>query len=163
MMEALVMVVMTWSLVPIACGQAEPVLSAPSAAAGNPAQSLSEDVYTNTLVVTAGILLLAFGVACLELRGLQRKREEEAVQLETQIGDALLRDRILARLPIAPTVYIPLRRRAGATVELHGQVPTVELRQAALSVADRETSRFLNAYRIQDHIQIRTRVGAPAA
>jgi hypothetical protein len=129
----------------------------------NPGLSLSDDVYTMALLILAGILVLGLGVACLELWDLQRKRDDEAVQLQAQIGDALLRDRRLARFPVAPTVHIPMRRRATATIELHGQVPTTELRQSVLRVAEQEATRILQAYRIQDHITVEATVGAQAA
>ncbi len=149
----------------IVWAQAATAPGAPAAAPAveNPGLSLSDDVYTMALLILAGILVLGLGVACLELWDLQRKRDDEAVQLQAQIGDALLRDRTLARFPVAPTVHIPMRRRATATIELHGQVPTTELRQTVLRVAEQEAARILQAFRIQDHITVDATVSAHAA
>lgn len=115
------------------------------------------------LVVFLGIAVVGLVAGLAKAIDLKRKREDEAVHLQSQISDALLRDRTLASLPVTATVHIPLWQRAPATVEMHGQVPTGEFREAVLHVADREAVRLLIPHEVQDRLSIVPSVSARAA
>jgi hypothetical protein len=103
------------------------------------------------LFAIAAIVIIAAIAKTIDMK---RKREDEAVHLQAQIADALLRDRMLASLPATANVHIPMFHRKPAIVELHGQVPTVELRQAVVHVADQEAAKLLSDYRLQDSIAV---------
>ncbi len=115
------------------------------------------------LIMLLGIAVVGLVAVLAKAIDLKHKREDEAVQLQAQISDALLRDRTLASLLVTATVHIPLWRRSPATVEMHGRVPTGEFRQAVLHVADQEAARRLAAYEIQDRLSIVPSVSARAA
>ncbi len=101
-----------------------------------------------------GIAALVVVVAIAKAIDLKRRREDEAVHLQAQISDALLRDRMLASLAVTPSVHISIWRGAPGTVEMHGQVPTGELRQAVLHVAAQEAARLVAGYEIQNRIAV---------
>jgi hypothetical protein len=111
-------------------------------------------------LATAAIVII---VAIAKTIDLKHKREEEAVLLQTQISDVLMRDRTLARFPVTPTVHIPIWWRAPATIEMHGQVPTGEFRQAVLHVATQESARVLAAFSVQDRMAVVPSAGTRAA
>ena len=116
------------------------------------------------IVFTLGIAVLVLVVVVVAdaIDG-RPKREDDAVRLQAQISDALLHDRTLASLPVAPTVHIPLWWRSPPRVEMGGQVPTAELREAVLHVAEQEASRILEVYHLHDRIVVVPSVGARAA
>jgi len=113
------------------------------------------------MLLSLAVLVLLVGIV--KAIDLKRQGEDRAVVLQAQIADALLRDRALVNLPVAATVHVPLWRRTPATVEMHGQVPTSDLRQAVLRVAAQEAERLLTAYHIQDRIAVVPLAGARAA
>ena len=121
------------------------------------------DGITEAFVAFAGLLALGLLIAGVKILDRKRKREEEAVYVQSEISDALLRDRMLAILPVAATAHVPIWGRSPATIEIHGQVPTVELREAVLRVAEHEASRFLSAYQIQDGLVVASPMGVRAA
>jgi len=101
-------------------------------------------------------LFVIVGVA-VKLVDLKRKRESEAVHLQAQISDALLREASLFGLPITPSAHVPFWRGTPATVEVAGQVPTPELHRAVMRVVQDE------ALRIRSDVQIVDRIGVAAA
>jgi len=108
------------------------------------------------VVVVAG-LLVVIGLA-VKLFDLKRKRESEAVQLQAQLSDALLREPPLAGMPLTPTVHVPMWRGTPATIEVTGQVPRPELKDIALRLVRDEATRIRSDVEIVDHLSI-----APAA
>src|SRR3989441_11211962 len=60
-------------------------------------------------------LLVIIGVV-VKVFDLKQKRESEAVQLQAQLSDALLREPSLAGLPLTPPVHAPMRQGTPATV-----------------------------------------------
>lgn len=101
-------------------------------------------------------LFVIVGVA-VKLVDLKRKRESEAVHLQAQISDALLRDASLFGLPITPSAHVPFWRGTPATVEVAGQVPAPEVHAAVMRVVREE------ALRIRSDVQIVDRIGVAAA
>lgn len=107
---------------------------------------------TGTLAVVAVVagLLIVVGIG-VKMFDLKRKREAEAVQLQAQLSDALLREGGLA---ITPTAHIPLWAGGPVTVELSGPAPSSpEGREAALQLVESEAARIRPDVRVVDRIQ----------
>ena len=99
------------------------------------------------------ISVLILGVL-VKIWDLKRKRENEAVIVQSQISDALLREPALFSLAITPTARVPLWRGSPVTVEVAGQVPSDDLREAALRTIEREASRLRSDLRIESRIGV---------
>jgi predicted outer membrane lipoprotein len=113
--------------------------------------------------ILLGVAALAIIAAIAKTVDMRRKREDDAVHLQAQIADALLRDRMLASLPVIAAVHIPIWRKNPAIVKMQGQVPTAELRQAVLHVAAQETAKLLESYHLEDSITVVQTTAARAA
>jgi len=116
--------------------------------AGGPTMALVIGVIV-TLLVILGVLV--------KMWDLTRKRESEAVIVQSQISDALLQEPALFSLAITPTAHVPLWKGSPVTVEVAGQVPSDDLRQAALRVIEREASR------LRSDVQVESRIGVVPA
>lgn len=103
------------------------------------------------LVILAVLVLLGAGVKLYDLR---RKRESEAVQLQAQISDALLREQLLFGVPIMATARAPLWRRSPATIEVAGQVPSPQVRETALRIVRAEAGRIRPDFQIEDRLAV---------
>ena len=105
-------------------------------------------------VAAALIVLLAAMILVAKVYDLSRKREEQADSLEARISNSLLADPLLARLPVVPTVRIPLWRGRPVIIAMTGSVPRSQLRHAALEMALREVGRSARTYRLEDRILV---------
>jgi hypothetical protein len=105
--------------------------------------------------VILGLLVLV-GVA-VKLYDRKRKRDAEAVHLQAQVSDALMRDAGLAGLLLTPTAYI---RGGKAVVEITGEVPDDITRETALRIARAEAARVRPDVQIVDKISVRSRQAA---
>jgi hypothetical protein len=105
------------------------------------------------VVAFIGALLVILGVI-VKLLDLRRKRENEAVVVQAQISDAVLRDPALFSLPITPTAHVPLWKGSPVTVEVAGQVPSDELKETALRVVEREATHLRPDVRIEDRVGV---------
>jgi hypothetical protein len=85
---------------------------------------------TILLIVAAGLLLL-FGLVA-KILDLRLQRDGEVVAVKGVISDALGGDPELFELPLTATVRVPLWRGSPVTIRVFGQVPSGELKQAAL-------------------------------
>ncbi len=130
-----------------------PATAAPSASGGSSALAFLG-------VIIALLLIIAFLARWSTLRG---RRETEAVQLEAQIADALLRERALINLGVLPKVHVPFWSGSPATVEMSGHVPSPELREAVLRVAEHEATRIRPDVRVYDRIAVTASQEAKAA
>jgi hypothetical protein len=117
-----------------------------------PARVVSEDPVTAILIASVAIVLI-IGVLgrVLELRD---KRAAEAVAVQGEIADALLRDPALLGVSLTPTARVPLWRGAPVTVKVAGKVPSRELRTVALRAAERGAAELLVRVRIKSRIAI---------
>jgi hypothetical protein len=106
-------------------------------------------------LVVIGLLLLV-GVA-VKLYDRKRKRDAEAVHLQAQVSDALMRDAGLAGLLLTPTASI---RRGEAEVEISGEVPDSTAREQALRTAREEAARVRPDVKIVDKIYVRGAIAA---
>jgi hypothetical protein len=111
-------------------------------------------------LVMAVILILAITGKLLDLK---HKREDEATLLQARISDALLRDQRLSTLLVTSTASVPIWRRSPVTVRVSGQVPTPEVRQAVLRLAEQEATRMRPNFRIDDRMVIVPSMASRAA
>jgi hypothetical protein len=105
--------------------------------------------------IMASILVLGLLVvvgALVKLFDLRRKREAEAVHLQAQISDALLRDPNLFGLPITPTAHAPLWSGTPVTVEITGEVSSPAVRESVLRIAWAEAQRIRPDVEIEDRL-----------
>ena len=100
-------------------------------------------------LVVIGLLVLV-GIA-VKLYDRKRKRDAEAVHLQAQVSDALMRDAGLAGLLLTPTARL---RGGEAIVEICGEVPTETAREAALRIARDEAARIRPDVRIEDKVSV---------
>lgn len=106
-----------------------------------------------TAVVLVVALILAIGIA-VKLFDLRRKREADAVHLQAQISDALLRDERLFGLAVTPTASVPFWTGSPARVELTGEVPSEEHWRAVLLITEQEAARIRPDVVIEDHLRL---------
>ena len=108
------------------------------------------------VAVVAGlaIALLVILAVLVKMLDLKRKREGEAVIVQSQVSDAVLREPTLFSLPITPTAHVPLWSGSPVTVEVAGCVPSDDLRQAALRVVEREATHLRSDVRIESRIDV---------
>jgi len=99
------------------------------------------------------VMLLAIGVA-VKLYDLKRKREDEAVSLQSHISDALLLDRSLAGLVITALASGSLWRRSPLLIAIAGTVPTPELRETVMRLVQQELSRRHPGARAEDRLVV---------
>lgn len=99
------------------------------------------------------LVLVSIGVA-VKVFDHKRKREDEAVSLQSQISDALLLDRSLAGLPITAVADRSLWRRAPVVITITGTVPTPEQREAVMRLVAQELSRRHAFARAEDRLLV---------
>jgi len=128
-----------------------------------PAGRSSWDGSTIVAGAAIAIAMLLITVILVKMFDLKRKRETEAVHLQAQVADALLREQGLFRLAITPTARVPLWRGSPAVVELAGQVPSEAELRAVLRVAQQEASRVRPDVRIESRIGVVPVVGRRVA
>jgi hypothetical protein len=102
-------------------------------------------------IILAATLLgaLILTVVFLDLR---RNRRAQAIAIEGQIADALMREPRLTRAMITSVAHLPLTGRAAPTVEVRGEVEYPDLREIAVRVARQELLRYHPDGRVEDRI-----------
>ena len=60
----------------------------------------------------------------------------------------------LLKLPITPTAHVPLWKGTPVTVEVAGQVPSEDLREAAIRLVEREASQLGPEVHVESRIGI---------
>src|SRR5262249_32923335 len=60
------------------------------------------------VVIGAFIVLLGIVIAIAAVYNMRQRREEEALQLQSRLGDALMLDSLLNGAAVVPTVHVPL-------------------------------------------------------
>jgi len=98
-------------------------------------------------------LLVVIGVV-VKLFDLKQKRESEAVHLQAQVSDALLREPSLAGLPLTPTVHVPTWTGTPATIEIMGRVSTPEVKDTVLRIVRDEAARIRSDVQIDDRLSV---------
>lgn len=112
------------------------------------------DASTGFVLVSTGILLLLIVGMGVKLYDLARKRRQDAAAVQTKISDAIVADPMLSRLPLTPTVRMPLWRGKPLIVEVVGSVPSPGLRQAAADLVLREALRFRKGCQLETRISV---------
>jgi hypothetical protein len=102
-------------------------------------------------LVAAFVVVLVIVAKGLDLK---RKRETEAVLLQAQVSDALLRETRLGELSVTPTARVPFWSGSPATIELAGWVPTSDLHEAVLRLARSEAMRVRQDVVVEDRIAV---------
>ena len=128
---------------------------APPSGPLTPSTSVPAEGNTGWMVAAALVigLLVVIGVA-VKLYDLRRKREAEAVHLQAQISDAMLRDANFFGLPVAATAHAPLWSGTPVTIELSGEVPDPRVREAVIQLARAEAMRIRPDVEIVDHMMV---------
>jgi len=98
-------------------------------------------------------LLVILGVVA-RLYDRRRKGEADALGLQSHLSDALLTDRALQSAIVTVTVHAPMWKRSPLIVEVRGDVPTAELRDAVLRVVKREATRQRPDVELEDKLLI---------
>jgi hypothetical protein len=108
---------------------------------------------TVILGLAALALVVILGVVA-RLYDRRRKREAEAIGVQSRLSDALLTDRTLQGAIVTPTVHAPMWKRSPLIIEVCGDVPTAELRDAVLRVVLREASQLRPDVEVEDKLLI---------
>jgi hypothetical protein len=133
-----------------AAAQATPPAATPAPPPAVPAGDSSGILMALALM---GVLLVIVGIG-VKVWDAKRKREAEAVHLQSQISDALLREQDFFGLAITPTVHAPLRKNAAFRIEVTGQTPSAAVHDAAVRVVRDEATRMGRDFEIEDRIEI---------
>jgi hypothetical protein len=108
------------------------------------------------ILLAAGVCLLVLG-AVAKMLDLRLRRDGEAIAVRGLISDALQRDPSLFGASIAVVrVRVPLWTGSPVTIRIAGQVPSDQLRRAALqSIRRAAKSDLIVAVRIKSRIAVR--------
>jgi hypothetical protein len=126
--------------------------SQPSGSASDGAAQ-SGSVATAVIVASLVAVLVVLG-ALIKMLDLKRKRDTEAVVVQARLSDAVLRDPRLFSLPITPTAHVPLWKGTPVTVEVAGQVPSDDLRDAAIGLIEREAAQLGSEVHVESRIGV---------
>jgi hypothetical protein len=102
--------------------------------------------------IILALALLAGLILAVAIVDMKRKRRAEAIAIESQIADALMREPRLARSPVTTVARVPLMGKSGITVEVRGEVEYPEIRETAVRVVRQELLRFHPDARVEDRI-----------
>jgi hypothetical protein len=131
--------------------------SSPAPVAGATSTSSGGSAAVGFLVIVG--LLVVVGIA-VKLYDRKRKRDAEAVHLQAQVSDALMRDPRLAGLVLTPTAHVPTWGSGPATIEITGDVPDAAVRDVVLRVVREEAARLRPDVEIVDRLSVRRAVAA---
>jgi len=123
-----------------------PPQAAPQTAMGGMAPTLTVFLLLFGLLVIVGV-----GVKMYDLK---RKRDAEAVHLQAQVSDALLRDPALFGLAVTPNAHVPWWSGTPARLDVVGRVPTVEAHARALRVIEEEARSLRSDVEIVDRLDV---------
>lgn len=133
-----------------ALAQAAPPPSNPLMSSPDPGAAQGGWIMAAVLVIA----LLAIVGVLVRIFDLHSKRESEAVHLQAQISDALLREPNLFGLPVTPTAHAPLWSGTPVTVKIAGEVPDPSVREAVLRIARAEAMRIRPDFEIVDRLNV---------
>jgi hypothetical protein len=119
-----------------------------------------EPVATVLVLLIGLLVIVAVGVKFYDLK---RKRESEAVHLQAQVSDALLRDPNIYGLAVTPTAHVPWWSGTPARLEVVGRVPTPESRERALRLVEQEAQRIRPDIVLVDQLEVDAAVGTRVA
>jgi hypothetical protein len=105
------------------------------------------------VVVGIVVALLVALIVAVKLNDRKNRREAEAVHLQSHLSDTLLRDARFSGLGITPTVHIPMSG-SPVRVDVTGEVPAPELRDAAIRVIRAETASLRPDSEVVDRVVV---------
>ena len=147
------------SFVTDALAQVSPAAPPTPGSAAAPAPAGDNSGILLALGLMAAILVIVgIGVKMWDRR---RKREAEAVHLQSQLSDALLREADFFGLSITPTVTSV--SGDAPRVEVSGRAPSPAVRDAALRIVREECLRTNHTCEIIDHVEIAPEVAQRSA
>ncbi len=97
---------------------------------------------------------IAAMLAIAKLQDLRKGREEQTVELEARISDALLASETFLGSTVVPSVRIPFWGRSPATIKLSGKVRSSRMEQSALRLAEQAASRIRSDFVVEDRMVI---------
>jgi len=109
------------------------------------------------IVIGTFVVLLAVIVAIAAVHNVRQRREEEALQIQSRLGDALLMDTLLDGAAVVPTVHVPLWKGSALRIEVSGSVPRPEMRERALQIVRQEATRlaqYAQDVEIEDRVSV---------
>jgi hypothetical protein len=121
----------------------------PPPAAGAPAGDTGSGGTTAIIILVVAAIALIAGIA--KAVDMRRKREEQTLELQSQIAEALLREPGIG-VSVTPTVHIPTWKGSPARITLSGVAPNPRSRQAAMRIAAQEASRVRPDYELDDRM-----------
>jgi hypothetical protein len=98
------------------------------------------------------LLLIAALVLTVFIADLRRKRRSQAIAIEGQISDALMREPRLAGSVLTAIAQVPLTGGRPPAVEVRGQVEYPDLRDVAIRIVRQELLRHHPDGRVEDRI-----------
>jgi hypothetical protein len=98
------------------------------------------------------VILVAAIVVAVTVADLRRKRRSQAIAIEGQVSDALMREPRLTGSMLVAVAQVPLAGRRPPTVEIRGQVEYPELREIAVRLVRQEVLRHHPDGRVEDRI-----------
>jgi hypothetical protein len=103
-------------------------------------------------VIILAVALLAGLILAVAVVDLRRKRRAQAIAIEGQIADALMREPRLTGTVVTTVAHVPLTGRSEPTVEVRGEVEYPELRETAVRIVRQELLRHHPEGRVEDRI-----------
>jgi hypothetical protein len=124
----------------------------PGGSTGGTHPTRLEGPVTLLLLLAVGLLLLLGLIG--KVLDLRLKRDGEVIAVKGVISDALGGDPELFELPLTATVRVPLWSGSPVTIRVFGEVPSSELKRAALLRVERAATTELSV-----RARIKSRIG----
>jgi hypothetical protein len=105
-------------------------------------------------LVIAGVLVLLAIAVVGRLLDLRRRREDEALGLQSRVSDALMLEPGLSGLPVTANMHVPLWPRKPPTLEIVGRVPTPDQHELAARVAMRTLADRAEQVVVEDKVWV---------
>lgn len=105
-------------------------------------------------LVAAGFVVLLVIAVVGRLLDLRRRREDEALGLQSRVSDALMLEPGLAGLAVTASMHVPLWPRKPPTLEIAGRVPTPDQHELAAKVALRTLADRADQVRVEDKVWV---------
>ena len=135
----------------------------PAPGPGGPTLAPPEGGNVIVPAIILGIALLAVLIVGVMLLDLKRKRTAQAIAIEGQVADALMREPRLARTVITTVAHLPLTGHPRPLVEVRGEVEYPELREIAVRTVRQELMRSYPEGTVEDRIFVAPPVHAGRA
>jgi hypothetical protein len=74
--------------------------------------------------------------------------------MQARVADALLQDPRFSRTAVIPTAEVAIWPRSSLTLVMSGEVPSPELREAAVRIAEAEAARIRADARVEDRVMV---------